>query len=174
MALAVKKSELADILGYSAATVTNYCKEGMPKVGTGVGAAARYSVAACHRWIVERAQQKAQTNKPANARTLDDAKYRREEANAVLVELEVAQALKEVVSRTEAVAEVEAWSSAIVRKIQTIPSSWATFVVGIGSAADAIDILTIRANKLLDDLSTVEPDDYDAPVIDIDDDEETE
>jgi phage terminase Nu1 subunit (DNA packaging protein) len=159
---AVTKTELADALGYSLPTITNYVKQGMKAIGTGRGASARYDIAECHKWIVENAikrTQKQSVNEPTRS-TIEDAKLRREEANAQLAEIEVAQALGQLVSRDDATRELKAWMAPLQKKLIAIPSSWATFMVGHQSTVSAIAALKDRVNKLLDDLSTTEPDDY--------------
>lgn len=157
----VRKKELADLIGCHSETITNYQKEGMPY--TGKGASLRFDTVECIKWVRENDKQKAVRNiqKPENSRTIEDSKFRKEEANALMAELEVAEKMKLVVSREQSLKELEAWTNPMLKKLQAIPSSWATYVVGIKSAADAIDVLTIRVNKLLEDLSNTEPEEYD-------------
>jgi phage terminase Nu1 subunit (DNA packaging protein) len=109
----VNRADLAGIFGVSVNTVTNWIEKGCPYVERGSnGVEWQFDTAAVIDWRIQRAVENVAMNAGDDS-TRDSSKARREDAdcrravaNAIVAEINADEALKAVVSRHDAVADM--------------------------------------------------------------------
>lgn len=109
----VNRADLAGIFGVSVNTVTNWIEKGCPYVERGSnGVEWQFDTAAVIDWRIQRAVENVAVNagedgpKDSSKARREDADCRRAVANAIVAEINADEALKAVVSRHDAVADM--------------------------------------------------------------------
>ncbi len=109
----VNRADLAGIFGVSVNTVTNWIEKGCPYVERGSnGVEWQFDTAAVIDWKIQRAVENVAVNagddgpKDSSKARREDADCRRAVANAIVAEINADEALKAVVSRHDAVADM--------------------------------------------------------------------
>jgi phage terminase Nu1 subunit (DNA packaging protein) len=119
----VNRNQLADIMGVSINTITNYLTEGMPYRERPGGANREWVLDSgpCVKWLVGRAKG----DKTPSGNTLGDAKTRRLMAEAKLKELQLQEKLGELISVEDAT-RLAAEDYAVVKsRLRAIPRNLA-------------------------------------------------
>ncbi|MFB0491300.1 phage terminase Nu1 subunit (DNA packaging protein) [Methylobacterium sp. OAE515] len=105
----VNRADLAGIFGVSVNTVTNWIEKGCPYVERGSnGVEWQFDTAAVVDWKIQRAVENVAMNagEDSSKSRREDADCRRAVANAIVAEINADEALKAVVSRHDAVADM--------------------------------------------------------------------
>ncbi|MBP2494700.1 phage terminase Nu1 subunit (DNA packaging protein) [Methylobacterium sp. PvP062] len=109
----VNRADLAGIFGVSVNTVTSWIEKGCPYVERGSnGVEWQFDTAAVINWRIQRAVENVAVNagddgpKDSSKARREDADCRRAVANAIVAEINADEALKAVVSRHDAVADM--------------------------------------------------------------------
>lgn len=123
----VSADTLADLLCVSQVQISNYCKDGMPKVGTG-----KYPLRECIQWYAKKNKTKI-----SDAHTAEDAaKLRQAEAKAELMEIELALERERYIEVDDALESLGETLSAVKSSLMSLSTRVAPQVLNVSTAAE--------------------------------------
>lgn len=152
----VNRAQLSDILGCSLVTIDNHLREGMPfdekPQGAGRGKGWILDSAACIKWIVKRAEDRARGDAEAPEGLLD-ARTRDRAAQASLRELELYKELGQLVTITDVIDRVEKDYTVVKQGLRAIPARMAQ-LLAVEEEPEAIEaLLKTEVDSVLENLS---------------------
>lgn len=162
MGIELNRTGIAQVLGVSMNTVSDWVERGMPVVQRGSrGVPWTFDAAACVRWQLdyELANAKGEESKDV---TLDDAIRRSTIADAILKELKVAEQRRSVV-KIEDVARI--WEGRIIAARETflgISQRIAPLIVGESDQARIEEQIDLEVRRALEELAEGRPSEDDA------------
>ncbi|HEV8456369.1 MAG TPA: hypothetical protein VGQ24_15840 [Gemmatimonadales bacterium] len=124
------------------------CSQGLPRKGD--GQKARFPWPEIHHWYIERERKKAREE--ARPKTLDEARKRREAAEAQIAEIDLEERLNTLVSVDSFKEAMTATHMRIRAKILAIPSRVGPMVVGLRTVQEAVTVLERETHNVMAEL----------------------
>lgn len=158
MGMRVNRSQLAEVMGVTMATITAWVQRGMPVVERGgQGKQWAFDTADCIRWKVEQAVGEVLdpdgTGVPkAAGSAFEIARARKMQADAEAAEIKLEELRRRVVAVDEAVRIANDVFGAVRAKLLGLPTKLATKLAAATSRDDAKTILTDGVNDALEEL----------------------
>ncbi len=151
----MNRKEIADVLGVTPRQIDNYVVDGIP--WKKIGRCWDYGVAAV-AWHYQRKLDAIEQKRPPS---LDEARARKEIAQAELAEYQLAEIRGQMVSEKVRARERNVLLDLLRARILNIPGKWATVFVGLRSFGAARTVLERLVDELLAALSHGVADDLD-------------
>ena len=156
----VTRNQLAKILDVTPEHISRLTKEGLPRTGHGRGT--KYPLREAIEWWtqqkVEIALKRNQT--PTNV-TEEEAKVRKLLADAKLRELELYRIEGSMVLIEDSEREIATQLERVRSKLLAIPAVLGPQIIGLKNIPDAVELLQEFVHRMMEDLSTVNDEDYD-------------
>jgi terminase small subunit / prophage DNA-packing protein len=149
----VNRADLASVLGVSPPTVDAYLRRGMPFRKRGdKGKAWEFDTADVVDWLRDE-EARRHMGEQAATMTLDDAKKRREVANAQLAELELAEKLRTVIKVDDVAATVREEYQVVRQLMLSIPGRLAQELAAEADASVVERMLKDAIAEALEELT---------------------
>lgn len=143
----VNKTKLAEIIGVSHKTLTEWQNDGMPFVkGPSTNAGNEYDTVVCIEWRINKLMSKDNYDL-----TVERARLAKEQADAK--EMDNAVTRGELVAASEVVAQWRGEFARAKSKLLSMPSKLAPLMVGVKTPAEAQSILETVVWEALNELS---------------------
>ncbi len=156
MAHLVNKAELADVLGISLPTLSNWVKGGLPVVSRGGnGRPWEFDLTACVAWV--RKRDIAQATSVSDDSTMAEAELRHKRAQAAIQEIELAEKRRQVVRVEDVSAMVADMVTSVRQRMRGTGGRLAPRLVGVEDARVIRATVEEDIDQTLRELAEYEP-----------------